>query len=266
MGEVDDVVGPLADQLRVEHGPRVGAEDTEWLVPDLPAVAVGAVQEVPTPSFVHARQVGDSVPDAGGDEQATSHQGHTVVEADGEAGPAGRRHVGDRRVDDLDAVLGDLGATDRQEFRGCHPVPGQVALHVGRRGIPGLPGIDHRDPAAGTSEHECGGQTGGSATDDYDVIRGCLHGSAPRRALCTPRPRLTTVVAVRARRRDRYLEEHAVPPRVGTANVRPRAAPASPAARAGPTPPVPSRGRMTIGIADRCRRGRFCSQSPDHRP
>jgi hypothetical protein len=44
VGRVDDVVGPLADELGVEDRPGVGAEHAEGLISDFPAVAVGAVE------------------------------------------------------------------------------------------------------------------------------------------------------------------------------------------------------------------------------
>jgi len=42
------VVGPLAYEVCVLNGARDGAQHSEGLVADLPAVAVGAVQEVAT--------------------------------------------------------------------------------------------------------------------------------------------------------------------------------------------------------------------------
>ena len=37
-------------------------------------------------------------------------------------------------------------------------------------GVAGRAGVDDRDPAPGPAQHESGGETGGSATDDHDVI------------------------------------------------------------------------------------------------
>ena len=51
VGEVEDVVGPLADELRVQDRAGVGADDPEGFVADLPAVAVGAVEEVASPAL-----------------------------------------------------------------------------------------------------------------------------------------------------------------------------------------------------------------------
>ena len=101
VGEEDDVVGPLADEQGVLDGGGVGAEHAEWLVTNLPAVAVGAVEEVPAPSFTDAGDVGQVVADAGGDQNATGAS---------RAVPLARRMTNrDRRdwtlvVDELDAV------------------------------------------------------------------------------------------------------------------------------------------------------------------
>ena len=53
--EVDDVVGPLPHDQGVLDGLRGATDDTEPLVADLVAVAVGAVQHVPAPALGQAR-------------------------------------------------------------------------------------------------------------------------------------------------------------------------------------------------------------------
>ena len=75
VGEVDDVVGPLADQLRVEDRAGVGADDPEGLVADLPAVAVRAVEEVASPALADTGYVGDVVGDTRGDEEPPGGEG-----------------------------------------------------------------------------------------------------------------------------------------------------------------------------------------------
>jgi hypothetical protein len=49
VGEEDHVVGPLSHQLGVVYRAGMGAQDPDRLVADLPPVAVGAVQEIPSP-------------------------------------------------------------------------------------------------------------------------------------------------------------------------------------------------------------------------
>ena len=55
VGEEDDVVGPLPDEVGVGEGLRGAAEHAEGLVPDLVAVAVGAVQQVAAPALARRR-------------------------------------------------------------------------------------------------------------------------------------------------------------------------------------------------------------------
>ena len=68
VGEQDDVVGPLPDQLRVRDRLRGAAEDAERLVADLVAVAVRAVQQVAAPALAHPGDVRHVVAQPGGDQ------------------------------------------------------------------------------------------------------------------------------------------------------------------------------------------------------
>jgi hypothetical protein len=65
VGEEDDVGRPLPDQKRVLDRIRSGAQDTYRLVTDLPPVAVGTMQQVPSPSLPRAREVRQEVTGAG---------------------------------------------------------------------------------------------------------------------------------------------------------------------------------------------------------
>ena len=68
-GEVDEVVGPLTDDLGVADGARSAADDAELAVADLVAVAVGAVQDVAGPPVAQAGNGGQLVAKAGGDQK-----------------------------------------------------------------------------------------------------------------------------------------------------------------------------------------------------
>lgn len=131
VGDVDDVLGPLADELGVEDGTRVGAEHGEGLIANLPAVAIGTVQEVLSPSLTDAGDVRELVARSGGYEDAAGRELCAVAEADGEAGVDAHHDV----VDDLDAVAGDLGSPCREQVAGWHAVAGEVALHMSGRGV-----------------------------------------------------------------------------------------------------------------------------------
>ena len=58
VGEEDDVVRPLPQELRVVDGAGIGSEDADRLVAHLPAVAVRAVEEVAAPALSRAGDVG----------------------------------------------------------------------------------------------------------------------------------------------------------------------------------------------------------------
>src|SRR3954454_11308638 len=65
-GEVDEVVGPLPDDLGVADGAVCAAENAELLVADLVAVAVRAVQDVAGPAISPTGHVSEQVPPTGG--------------------------------------------------------------------------------------------------------------------------------------------------------------------------------------------------------
>ena len=78
-----DPVGQLAPEPGRVPGQRTHGEDADRLVADLVAVAVGAVQDVTAPAFGDARDVGQPVLEAGGDQHPPGPGDPTV----------GRRHL-----------------------------------------------------------------------------------------------------------------------------------------------------------------------------
>src|SRR3954471_12510992 len=70
--EEDDVVAQLTEQLCHVHRPRPGGKHADRLVPHLPAVAIGAVENVMTPQLANARPVRQLVDQTRGDEQPSS--------------------------------------------------------------------------------------------------------------------------------------------------------------------------------------------------
>ena len=93
-GEVDEVVGPLANDLGVADGARGAAEHAEPPVADLVAVAVGAVQDIAGPPVAQAGDVGQLVAQAGRDHQSPRRDPLPV----GEEGPEPARPSGTRSV------------------------------------------------------------------------------------------------------------------------------------------------------------------------
>ena len=87
-------------------------EHTEWLVADLPSMAVRAMEKIASPSLAHAGDVGELIGGAGGDQNAACGQRSTAGDRDGEA----RFDVEHSIVDQIDAVTNDLGPPCGEEF------------------------------------------------------------------------------------------------------------------------------------------------------
>ena len=145
----DHVVGQLAEQQRLVRGHRRGREDDDGLVAHLPAVAVGAVQDVAAPPLGQAGHVGQLVADPGGDEHAarpTSRPPSVVT----------RKPVGRRRTAPTDAVGEPARRTApprrgrSRAARAAGALPAQVVVRVARGGVARAAGVDRRAPTAGT--------------------------------------------------------------------------------------------------------------------
>jgi hypothetical protein len=121
-GEVDEVVGPLANDLCVPDGARRAAEHAELAVADLVAVAVGAVQDIAGPPGAEPGDVGQLVAQAGCDEQSACRDPLSAGEERPEPAPAVGHEVGDGAVDDVSAVAVHLPAAGGQQLAGRHAV------------------------------------------------------------------------------------------------------------------------------------------------
>ena len=186
-GEVDKVVGPLPDDLRVADGARGSLRRPRAVGRALRGRGSrgSAGRRVPS---VRARPgtSGSSSRQAGGDEQsaATRCDDHRPS-MDPEAGAAGSRYKTSETdpVQDISAVPGAprrvRGRVGRRAA--CRPATGSRAC--GGRALRGGP-VDHDHPAAGAGQDQRGRQAGGSAADDRYVA--CVHGlerAARRRTL-----------------------------------------------------------------------------------
>ena len=122
VGEVDDVVGPLTDEVGMGERFWRTAEDAQGLFSDLVAVAVRAVEQISAPPFAHAGEVRGIVAQTRGDQDTTAPHSGPVVEPDVEAHPpgAGMGRVWRDRVDaagqQVPAVAGDLVPTCGQQL------------------------------------------------------------------------------------------------------------------------------------------------------
>jgi hypothetical protein len=165
-------MGPLPDDLGVAHGAGGAADDAELVVADLVAVAVGAVQDVTCPPIGKAGDVGELVPEPGGDQQPAGADAAALGEQHPEAVPAVGNDVGDGAVQEVTAVPGDLVTPGREQLRGGHPVTRKEAVHVCRRGVAWRAVVDHDDVAAGPRQDQSRGETGGATADDGYVEGG----------------------------------------------------------------------------------------------
>ena len=168
--EVDEVVRPLAHDLGVPDGTRRAPDDAEPAVADLVAVAVGAVQDVAGPPVAEPGDVRQLVAQPGRDQQPPRRDPLTVGEEDPEPAAAVGHEVGDGAGDDLAAVPRDLVPAGGEQLGGWQAVAGEVAVHVGGRGVARLARVDHEDLAAGAGEDQGCGQAGGASADDGYVV------------------------------------------------------------------------------------------------
>ena len=143
-----------------------GPEHADRLVAHLPAVAVGAVQEIASPALAGADDIGQVVHGAGREQHPSRLDGPAACEPEREAGRRFHHAV----VDDLHAVALDLGARGPEQAGRRRSVARQEALHVRGGSVARRAGVDDDDPAPGPAEHERGAQTGGPASDDRHVI------------------------------------------------------------------------------------------------
>ncbi len=153
--------------------------------------------------------MGHDVPQSGRDQDAPGAQGLAGVEPHLE--PAARaavrgtvlEHGGHRPVDEPTAVVGHLGAAGGEELGGRQAVGAEEALHVRRRRVAWRPRVDDDHVTASPGQDQRGGEAGGAAADDHDVVRGsglagargfgCVLGHAGKSRPAVGAP--TTVVA-----------------------------------------------------------------------
>jgi hypothetical protein len=134
-----DITRPLSQQQRQGHRARTGTQHPDWLVTDLVAVAVRAVQHVLAPALAHARDLGQLVAQAGGHHHPASLERRAAGQVHQEAAV----DVLHLALEQLYAIFSHLGPTRRQQLRRGHPVPGQKPVQVRGRGVARLPGVDH---------------------------------------------------------------------------------------------------------------------------
>ncbi len=147
----------------MHDGVGLGSKHPEGLVAYLPAVAVGAVQEIPAPALADSRDLGQLVAEAGCDQDPPRPQHLSASETNKEAA----RDLEHLLVDQLDAVPGDLLPPCGEKVGWGHSVAGQVPVHVGCGGVAWRSGIDDGDSAPCPTQHESRAESGRAAANYY---------------------------------------------------------------------------------------------------
>ena len=171
VGEEDDVVRPLPQELRVVDGAGIGSEDADRLVAHLPAVAVRAVQNVASPPLASPGMSGRS---SGAGRQQEPSRPHRRPPASRSVKPARSRRL---VFDDLDAVA-VTSARAAEEIGRRNPVPRQESLHVCGGSVPRRSGVDDDDAAPARPRTSAALSPAAPPPTIGDVIRCCIHGSS----------------------------------------------------------------------------------------
>src|SRR4051794_13497199 len=115
-GEVDEIVGPLPDDMGVADGARGAADNAELTVADLVAVAVRAVQNVAGPAISQTGDVWQLVTEAGRHQEPPCRDSLPVAEEAPDPAPAVPDQVRGGAHEDLAAVGLHLPPALRQKF------------------------------------------------------------------------------------------------------------------------------------------------------
>lgn len=170
VGEEDDVLAPLTDQLRMLDRAGMRTEHSDGLIADLPSVAVRAVQQIPAPPRAHAWDIGELIAHTGGEQDSPGRHDRAATQMERESGIDLEHPI----IEHFDAVAGDLGSAGGEEVGRRHPISREKPLHVGGGCIAGRARVDNGDPPPRSSQHECCAQSGRASTDHHHVVRGDL--------------------------------------------------------------------------------------------
>ena len=170
VGEQRDVRRPLPKQQGLVHGPRSGAEHADGLVPDLPPVAVRAVQHVAAPLLPYTGNVGQLVDQPGGHQQPPRGDEAAVVEGDVEPVRGAAHALGLAGQHQATVVL-DLLAAGADQLGRADAVAGQEPVHPRGGGVARRSGIDHDHGTPGPPQGHRRAQAGGTTADHRDIAR-----------------------------------------------------------------------------------------------
>ncbi len=186
--EDDDVARPLREQQRALHEVVGLADEEERLVALLVAVALHAAVHGGAVVRADAREVGQRLHEAGGDEDparvhlAVGRASH-ALRADGEAALRGLRGLHDGELELALVVPLDLDLAELAELERGDPVAGDEAVRHEGRGVARTTAVEHERAAAGAHEVQRGGQARGARADDDDVVRVAGRGGSRARVV-----------------------------------------------------------------------------------
>ncbi len=147
VGEEGDVVAELTEQQGLVHAHRPRRDHADAPVPNLPAVAVRAVQDTLPPQFADSGQVGQLVDQSRREDQSTCLHGGAAGETDLEsrvAATSGFCSCGK----DFGAVSGGLLPSESQQFGRRDAFVSDHVVRGRGRGVARFSGIDDKHRAA----------------------------------------------------------------------------------------------------------------------
>src|SRR5918997_1211377 len=150
------------------HGAR--CQDTDRPIPDLPSVAVWAMQHVTPPALPDPRNVRQLVDEPGGDQQPPGADPAAVLQRHGEAA-VDRLGRGDASVENAHAIAANLLPSSLEQRGRGHAVPGEEPVDPGGGRVAGLARVDDQHRPPGPAEHQCAAEAGGATTDHHDIVR-----------------------------------------------------------------------------------------------
>jgi hypothetical protein len=142
--EVDDVIAELAEQQGLVHRRGPARQHANGLVPHLPAVAVRAVDHVPSPPLAQPGDVGQVVDEPAGHQQPPGLDHAPVSQGDREPRVKPPADGDDLTGHHVPAVRAHLGSSPPEQLGGRAPVVPEQPVHRRRRPVARLPRVNHK--------------------------------------------------------------------------------------------------------------------------
>jgi len=162
-------VGELAEERGGVQAHRTGDDLHHPSVPHLVAVAERAVDHAAAPVARQALDGGQLVGQTGGGEDPSGEDRRPPGQLDPEPPVVAPVHGEGQPGQHLGAVAADLLTGDGRELAGWQALVAQVAVHVTRRGVPGLARVHDDDGPPLAPELEGGGEAGRRSAHDRNV-------------------------------------------------------------------------------------------------